>query len=233
MNGRQMSKKRTFLMIMGLGVATWFTTLAVGAQVDQRFAQARQQNALALQSYEWKSRTEIKKDGETKKVQLVLNRYDSNGKVQTTPISSTPEPDLPKFGLRKAIAKKKVGEFKETVQALGALAMSYSELPPDQMQRFMATASVSPEVTMQQKLVRLDGRNVLQSGDAMTIWVDAISRKQRRVEIQTSLDGKPVRIVSEFQDLPRGGPTYVARSLVNYDGASVVIITENFEYTRR
>ena len=218
-------------MVMGLGVAMWFTALEAPAQVDQRFAQARQQNALALQSYEWKSRTEIKKDGETKKVQVVLNRYDSNGNVQTIPISSTPEPDLPKFGLRKAIAKKKVNEFKETVQELGALAMSYSGLPPDQMQRFMATASVSPEVTMQQKLVRLDGRNVLQPGDAMTVWVDAISRKQRRVEIQTSLDEKPVRIVLEFQDLPQGGPTYVARSVVNYDDASVVIVTENFEYT--
>lgn len=230
MNREQIREKRIMLM-MGLGVAIWFTALAVPAQVDQRFAQARQQNALALQSYEWKSRTEIKKDGETKKVQVVLNRYDSNGNVETTTISSTPEPDLPKFGLRKAIAKKKVAEFKETVQALGDLAKSYGELPPDQMQRFMANASLSPEVTMQQKLVRLDGRNVLQSGDAMTVWLDAISRKQRRVEIQTSLDGKPVRIVSEFQDLPQGGPTYVARSVVNYDGASLVIITENFDYT--
>lgn len=231
MNSDQI-KKRTLLMIVGLGVAMWFTALATRAQVDQRFAQARQQNALALRSYEWKSRTEIKKDGETKKVQLVLNRYDSNGNLQTTTISSTPEPDLPKFGLRKAIAKKKVKEFKETVQELGALARSYSELPPDQMQRFMATASFSPEVTMQQKLVRLDGRNVLHPGDAMTVWLDAISGKQRRVEIQTSWDGKPVRILSEFQDLPQNGPTYMARSQINYEGTSVIIITENFDHAR-
>lgn len=218
--------------MMAVAVAIGVTALATPAQVDQRFAQARQQNALALQSYEWKSRTEIRKDGETKKIQVVLNRYDSNGTLQTTQISSTPEPDLPKFGLRKAIAKKKVNEFKETVQALGTLAMSYAGLPPDQMQRFMANASLTPEVTAQQKLVRLDGRNVLQPGDSMTVWLDAISQKQRRVEIQTSLDGKPVRIVSEFQDLPQGGPTHVARSVVNYDDASLVIITENFEYTK-
>ena len=66
----------------------------------------------------------------------------------------------------------------------------------------------------------------------MTIWIDAISRKQLRVEIQTSLDDKPVWIVSEFQDVPQGGPTYLARSRVNYDGASVVIITENFDHAR-
>jgi hypothetical protein len=55
----------------------------------------------------------VLRDGETKKVQLALMRYDTNGNVQKTIASSTPDPDLPKFGLRKAIAQKKVREFKE------------------------------------------------------------------------------------------------------------------------
>ncbi len=66
----------------------------------------------------------------------------------------------------------------------------------------------------------------------MTLWIDVLSRKQRRVEIQTFMDNKPVRIVSEFQDIPQSGPTYMARSQVSYDGVSVAIITENFDYTR-
>lgn len=82
----------------------------------------------------------------------------------------------------------------------------------------------------QQKLVRAEGQNVLHTGDSMIVWVDAISRKQRRVEIQTTFDGKPVRIVSEFQDLPHGGPTYPAISRLNYDGGAIVIITENFDH---
>ena len=225
-----MNKTRNILISMGMGVMILFTKLVVPAQVDQRFALAQQQNAKALRTYEWKSRTEIKKDGETKRVQVAQLRYDANGNLQRTELSSTPEPNIPNFGLRRAIAKKKIGDFKETTQELGALARSYSELQPEQMQRFMANASMTPEITAQQKLVRVEGRNVLQPGDTMSVWVDATSRKQRRVEIQTSLDGKPVRIVSEFQDLPQGGPTYMARSQVNYEGNSVVIITENFEY---
>jgi hypothetical protein len=100
------------------------------------------------------------------------------------------------------------------------------------MQRFMATATITPELTAQHKLVRIEGRDVLQSGDSMTVFIDAVSRKQRRVEIQTWRDQKPVRIVSEFQDLPQGGPTYMARTQVNYDRGSVVIVTENFDYAR-
>jgi hypothetical protein len=159
-------------------------------------------------------------------------RYDDAGNLQKTVISSTPEPDLPKFGLRKAIAKKKLGEFRDRLAELEALSRSYSELPPDRMQSFMKTATVTPELTAQQKLVRIAGSDVLHAGDSMTVFVDAITRKQRRVEIQTSLDQKPVWIVSEFQELPQGGPTHMTRSQVNYDGNSVVILADNFDYTR-
>ena len=206
--------------------------IAISAQMDRHFAQARQHNALALKKYEWKSRTEIQKDGETKKVQVALVRYNSDGTLQKTVISSTPEPDLPKFGLRKAIAKKKLGEFQDRLAELEALSRSYSELPPDRMQSFMANALVTPELTAQQKLIRISGNNVLQPGDSMTVFLDPMSRKQRRVEIQTSLDQKPVRIVSDFQELPQGGPTYMARSQMNYDGNSVVIVADNFDYAR-
>ena len=208
------------------------TAIAISAQMDQHFAQAQQHNALTLRKYEWKSRTEIQKDGETKKVQLALMRYDNVGNLQRTLISSTPEPDIPKFGIRRAVAKKKIGEFKDTLAELEALAKSYSALPPDRLQRFMATSTITPELTAQHKLVRIAGRDVLQSGDSMTVFIDATSRKQRRVEIQTWLEQKPVRIVSEFQDLAQGGPTYVVRSSVSYDGNSIGIIAENFDYAR-
>lgn len=226
---------RLLTLRQGLALAAPFvllTAIAISAQMDQQFAQAQQHNVLALRKYEWKSRTEIQKDGETKKVQLALMRYDRDGNLQKTVISSTPEPDLPKFGIRRAVAKKKIGDFRDTLTELEALAKSYSELPPDRMQRFMAASTITPELTAQQRLVRIAGRDVLQPGDSMTVFIDATSRKQRRVEIQTWLDQKPVRIVSEFQDLPQGGPTYVARSQVSYDGNSIGIIAENFDYAR-
>ena len=96
----------------------------------------------------------------------------------------------------------------------------------------MASATVSPEVTPEAKLVRADGRNVLHAGDWMTIWTDPTSRKQRRVQIETVFDKKPVIIISEFKDLPQGGPTFMAVSRVSYDDGAVVIVSENFEHKR-
>ena len=211
---------KSLLLGVGLGTLVSLSALTATAQT----------NATVLAKYEWKRRTEVQRKGETKNVQVALVSYDVNGRQQTTPISGTPEPDLPKFGLRKAIAEKKFKEFKETVQQLGDLAHSYSELTPEQMQKFMASASMTPAVVGGQQLMRLDGCNVLHSGDTMTIWTDPASRKKRRVEIQTVLDDKPVQIVSEFKDLPANGPTYMAISRVTYDGGAVAIITENFDH---
>jgi hypothetical protein len=208
---------KTLILMIGLGAL-----MSVAAQPK----------ALALRDYQWKQRTEVQRKGETKNVKLALVRFDSNGQMQTTPISASPEPDLPKFGLRKMIAEKKFKEFKETVRQLGELARSYGELSPEQTQRFMATASLNPEVTAQQKLIRVEGRNVLHTGDTMIVWLDAATRKQQRLEIQTIFDGKPVRISSEFRELPQGGPTFMAVSRINYDDGAVTIIIENFDHTR-
>ncbi len=204
-----------------------FAAVTITAQIDNRNARRQPDNPAALRQYEWTSRTEIRKDGETKRVEVASMRYDGNGQLQKTIIGATPEPDLPKFGLRHRIAKHKLEDFREKIASLAALAKSYADLSPDRKQRFMTTAAVTPE----KKLLRLEGRDVLQTGDSMTIFLDVVSRKQRRVQIQTTFANKPVRIVSEFADLP-DGPTYMARSDVSYDGNSIGIITENFDYTR-
>ena len=224
--------KLTVRRVIEWGLAVMLLAgVAISAQMEQKFAQAQQQNAQALMQYTWKSRTEIRKGGETKNVQLALERYDNYGSLQKTPLSSTPQQQLPTRGLRGMIAQKKKENFMDTLEGLSRVAKSYSELSPQAMQRFMASAMVAPEMGPQQKLIRITGNNVLQPGDVMTIWVDAVTRKQRKVEIQTSFDRKPVRIISEFQDLPQG-PTHMARSVVDYPGAELTLITENFDYER-
>ncbi len=229
---------KTLLPVVAVGALLTLSALTAPAQTNQRatamaaMVEAAQANTAALQQYRWKLRTEVQRKGETKRVQVVLVQFDRQGQMQTTPVSSTPEPDLPKFGLRKAVAEKKLKEFKETVQQLGDLARAYSKLTPEQMQRFLASATTTPEVTEQNKFIRAEGHDVLHAGDSMTIWLEASSRKQRRIQIQTQLDGKPVQIVSEFKDLPESGPTYMATSRVSYDADEIVILTANFDHEK-
>src|SRR5215475_7014865 len=105
-------KMKTYLLGVGLGALVLLSALTATAQTTVKPAEAAHANAAALRRYEWKRRTEVQRKGETKSVQLVSVRYDANGRLETTSISGTPEPDLPKFGLRKVIAEKKFKEFK-------------------------------------------------------------------------------------------------------------------------
>jgi hypothetical protein len=226
-------KKNNLTRWRGTGLAMAIALLACFAvlgQQSKQFAQAQQENAKQLRQYTWKSRTEIRKGGETKSTKLYLMRYDVAGTLQKTLISETSQ-QLPTRGLRGLIARKKKENFVEMLDGLGALAKSYGELPPDRMQHFMAGASFTPETNSQPSLLRLQGRDVLQPGDLMTIWIDAATRRQRRIEILTTFDEKPVRIVSEFRELPNG-PTYPARSIIDYSSQELAITTENFGYTR-
>lgn len=207
------------------------TGVAAVAQPSKQFAQAQQENEAKLRTYSWKSRTEIRKGGETRSIQLNQMRYDVEGTLQQTPLSAT-KAEIPTGGLRGLIARKKKEEFVKMLDALSVLAKSYGKLPPEKMQRFMTNATITSEMTSQKKLLRIQGRDVLQPGDSMTIWFDPATHQQQKIEIQTTFENKPLRIVSEFRDLP-SGPTYLARSLVDYPDQELAIVTENFEYTRK
>jgi hypothetical protein len=213
--------------IIGLAIMLCSWTVA-RAQQDQKFALAAKQNVQALHQYTWKSQTQIRKEGEVKATKLYSNRYAADGSIVQLLLEEH-SAKLPKFGIRGIVAKKKKEDAMELIEALQRLAKSYAELPPAKMQEFMKTAKATLETNATQPLLRLDATDVLQPGDSMTVWLDANTRRQRRVEINSTFDTKPVRIVTEFGDLPNG-PTYMARSVVDYPREELTLTMENFEY---
>ncbi len=219
--------KTTRLKVASLLTLLCSWSLAHGQQ-EQKLAQAMKQNQLALQQYTWKSQTQIRKEGEIKGTKLYSNRYAANGEVVQLLIEEQ-SAKLPKFGIRGMVAKKKKEEAAKLIDALQRLAKSYGELPPAKMQEFMKTAKVSLETNTPQPLLRLEAGNLLQPGDSMVVWLDANTRRQRRIEINSRFDEKPVRVVTEFKDIP-DGPTYVARSTVDYPDEELTLTMENFGY---
>ena len=155
---------------------------------------------------------------------MFSSRYAANGEVVQLLIEEE-SAKLPKFGIRGMVAKKKKEEATKLIEALQQLAKSYGEIPPAKMQEFMKTAKVTLEKNAPQPWLRLEAANVLQSGDSMIVWLDANTRRQRRIEINSSLAAKPVRIVTEFKDLP-DGPTYMARSVIDYPDEELTLTME-------
>jgi hypothetical protein len=202
--------------------------MAQGQQPEQKLASSMKQNQVALQQYTWKSQTQIRKDGEIKVTKLFSSRYSANGEIVQLLIEEQ-SAKLPKFGIRGMVAKKKKEEAMQLIDSLQRFAKSYAELPPAKMQEFMKTAKVTLETSTPRPLLRMEAANVLQTGDSMVVWLDANTRRQRRIEINSNFDAKPVRIVTEFKDIP-DGPTYVARSTVDYPEEELTLTIENFAY---
>src|SRR5215813_11406303 len=222
--GSGMLRAVAFFMAGALFVSGW----AFGQdQMQQQFLKAQRDNAEAMKQYVWKSRTEVKKNGESKSTQLFLMRYDLNGTLQKTPIGAGTQPDIPTRGLRGRVAKKKVREIHETVEDLTNLVRSYSHLPPAKMQDFLVGRTVGGS-----RDIQVQGKNVLQTGDSITIWIDPDTHKQKRMEIMTSMESKPVRATSDFKNLSDGF-NYVARSVIDYPAEQLQLVSENFDYQRQ
>ena len=216
------------MKLAGLLTLLCFWSVAHGQQQEQELAHSMKQNQVALQQYTWKSQTQIRKEGEIKGTKLFSSRYAANGEVVQLLIDEQ-SAKLPKFGIRGRVAKKKKEEATKLIEALQRLAKSYGELPPAKMQEFMKMAKVSLETNTPQPLLRLEAASVLQPGDSMVVWLDANTRRQRRIEINSSFEARSVRIVTEFKDLP-DGPTYMARSVVDYPDEELTLTMENFGY---
>ncbi len=144
------------------------------AQLKEMFAGAQQQNTQALRQYTWKSRNEVRKDGESKSTQVFMMSYDALGNVQKSQLGGTAPPSIlkgPKGPIMGRIAEKKRDAFIELVNGLRTQVQSYSHLPPERMQAFLASATITAK--LDQGVVLMQGSNVMQRGDAMTIWLDA------------------------------------------------------------
>lgn len=201
------------------------------AQGDRlAMAQAFKSNRQQLHRYTWKSRTEITVDGKTEQTTLYEARFDSEGKVQKTRIGGE-ETDGARGPFARKNAKKKRKQQAALSDVLVELIAAYTALGPKQMHLVFSKAIVWRGQVGNEGQTRLQTRDVVRLGDSMDVWVDTVTKRPRKFEIVTSLEGEPVNVTTDFRDL-EGGPSYPARIVVDtaIKKKKVVITTENFDY---
>jgi hypothetical protein len=199
------------------------------------FLQAQQANAAALREYTWKSRTELSLKGEVKFVTLDQVRHDLDGRRQKTRIGGTPDPSEERFDplaprvgpVRRIVAAKKKEEFKELMKDLSALAESYAHPPLETLHAFARQAARTK--TIDAGLVRVQGRNLIVTGDSMIVWIDPLTSLIRRAQIDTTLDGARVEMAVDYRNLANG-LTYQARTLLRYPHKQLSLTVETYDH---
>ena len=202
------------------------------------FAASQKANAQALRQYTWKSRTELKLKGESKNVKLEQVRYDRTASFRRRLLEARRRPRRRRQQggrggrggrLKEKVIENKKEEFGDMMQGLGQLVASYGQLPPDKLQAFEATATNGRGEGAMQGTAQIQGLNVLEQGDSMTIWIDPASQMMRRVEIKTIYDEKPATLVADYRSVPNG-PTYMARAVLTYPEKNVELTVDNSDY---
>jgi hypothetical protein len=224
-------------LLIALPIFVWsFIAVAQTEAPDtkQKFAQAQKENAAAMQHFTWKSRTELKLKGESKKVKVEQVRYGSDGQLQKITLEeSSPPPAEQKKGRRGGRIKQKVienkkEEFADLMQQLVVVAQSYGHIPPNQMQAFLRNAQFTMGKDAYQGTVHITGKGALNPDDSMDIWIDKQTLMMRRIEIATVLDKKPVRMTSEYIQLTNG-PWFQSRSTLQYPAKEIEVTVDNFD----
>ena len=200
----------------------------------QKFAQAQKENAAAMHRFTWKSRTELKLKGESKKVKVEQVRYGADGQLQKITLEeSSPAPEEQKRGRRGGRLKQKVienkkEEFADLMQQLVVVAQSYGHIPPVQLQAFLKNAQFSMGKGTYEGTIQITGMGALNPQDSMNIWIDKQTLMMRRIEISTLLDQKPVQMTSEYIQMTNG-PNFQSRATLEYPAKQIQVTVANFD----
>jgi len=200
------------------------------AAIAQKFGQAAKANAAALRAYTWQMRVEVTHKGETKPAKLYALRFDADGKVEKTELTSeAPPPEGHQRGLKGRVVEKKTAEAKEWAGELADLVKGYLTPSPAVLQTFFGKAT---PVEAPGGLVQIVATDVVAPGDKMVYEITPDTQSLKRFMFNTSLEGDPVAGEVEFATIP-GGPNYAGRTTVNVPAKQLSAKIENFQYVKQ
>ncbi len=195
----------------------------------QQFGQSAKANAAALRMYSWTMKVEVTLKGDPKPAKLYAMRFDADGKVQKTLLNPAP-PAEPARGLKGKVIEKKKAEFKEWAGDLVELCKGYLVPSPELLQAFFARV-----LTAQAPggFVQLYAEGVISPGDKLVYEIDPKTQAINRVLFHATLEGDPIDGTVQFANVPGGGPSYAATTVVNAPAKKLTAKIENFQYVRQ
>jgi len=198
------------------------------AAVKQSLAQSQQ----ALRGYQWVETTTVSLKGEQKSMKQATCSYGPDGKVQKTPLASSPPPKK-KGGLRGKIAEEKKEELTDTMKQAMGLVKTYVPPNPALIQRAVDAGKVSVEVVQPGRTVRLVFKDYELPGDALAITMDLATNHLTGISVATYLGtpSNPVTLDATMADLPDGA-TYTAKTKLSLPSEKIVVDVANAGYRK-
>jgi hypothetical protein len=223
------------MIVIAFATAVVFPVTAQGADPAQRalkYAEIQQTNTDALKDYSWKTRTVITKDEKPMVTMLIQARFDADGKLQQTTISSESHVEK-KRGVRGKKQKQKIEELGQMIEQVVRLQASYVIMSKGQLVDFFEKASVQDGLGEMAGTKRIHAKSVLAATDELTIWVDPATGLNRKLTIITPLDEKTVVDGTIDYKTIKDGPTTASVSVLRIPSQGISISSERFDFIKQ
>jgi len=232
--------KSTLVLALATGAAVSLLMATPSARQDaqtpdQRVAALKKNLAdgqAALRKYEWVETTVLSLKGEEKSRKQMRVYYGADGKLQKTALAAPPPPPAPPpSGGRggrvksKVVANKK-DEMKDYMEKAVALVHQYVPPSPEKIQKVKDAKKLA--VTPDQSKVKLELSDYVQSGDKLTLVIDAAKNTLAGLSVATYLE-KPKDTVTldvQFGALA-DGTSYQAQTTFVAAAKNIQVVIQN------
>jgi hypothetical protein len=220
----------TLVMFIAAIAILGMTSQPPNEGLANKIAQARKANSTLMHQYMWESRTVFIMNGETKDTRIDKEQYGPDGQLQKTELNNESS-SHPRGLLRKRIAEEKKQELEKYMGGLKKILEQYTLPTAGKMVDFLAGANVQfVQDPSGAPLLMMQGSNVIQPGDNLSVWADPTSYAFRKMQITTTdQDGDPVNVNCTFKTIPPG-LTFMSMAEVDLPAKNITLQVHNYDY---
>ena len=202
------------------------------AQRALQYGDAQKKNMGVLKQYSWKTRSDITSGGNPMLTTLMEARFDAEGELQLTTISTESHVEKKK-GLRGKKQKKELEKSAALIEKVLGLQASYLMMSKGQLVDFFEKATFEDGSGEMKGMQKIHGKNVLVKNDELTIWVDPSTGLSQKLMFKSPLDEKTVVEGTIDYKKIKDGPTTASVSVLTVAAQGVSIKSERFDFIKQ
>jgi hypothetical protein len=176
-------------------------------------------NTKRLVQYQWKQRITVTRKG--KPAQPVIDQvsFDPEGGMRRTTLSAPEKMS----GIRGRVA----AGVQENVKSIMELVGRYNK--PQQMIAAIKKAQITESGD---NTIRVQAKDLVQPGDAMTMLVNATTHLAKHVQISTDFEGAPMSVAQDYGPIP-GGPNVMKSIKVSVPQKQLLVDVASYDFTQQ
>jgi len=221
-------KKLVSILVIVLISASISSLIAQdNTQLGLDIAKAQEENRKQLMTYSWQRSAKAFSNGEEKNHSLVKIWFNTEGKMESSVLSSASSVKQQR-GVRGKAQQNAGEELLGLLENSLNLSIKYVFLSKGYWIDLLDVA----EVKVEDGVVKIDAKDLLAKGDEVQYIIDSSTNLFKSIKISSVVDGKPFTSSIDFKTMS-DGTNHPSRTEIILPSESVNITSENIDYVKQ